>query len=114
GDTQFDSKLDEIKDRGKIIIGIKYDAPLLGYKNPTTGEVEGLEIDIAKELTKDIFGDETKVELKEVTAKTRVEMLKNNDVDLVIATMQITDERKKEIDFSDPYFLAGQTLLVPI
>lgn len=112
--SKFDNKLDEIKDRDKIVVGIKYDAPLLGYKNPSTNEVEGMEIDIAKELAKDIFGDEKQIELKEVTAKTRVEMLKNNDVDLVIATMQITEERKKEIDFSDPYFLAGQTLLVPI
>ena len=63
------SVLDEIKSRGKIVVGVKFDTKLFGLKNPTGGEVEGFDIDIAKALAKEILGDEKKIELKEVTSK---------------------------------------------
>jgi aspartate/glutamate/glutamine transport system substrate-binding protein len=85
---------------------------LFGLKNPETGKVEGFDIDIAKGLAKKILGDENKIELKEVTSKTRIPMLNNGEIDAIIATMTITEERKKEVDFSDVYFMAGQSLLV--
>ncbi|MFB6467333.1 transporter substrate-binding domain-containing protein [Cytobacillus sp. Hz8] len=104
--------LQQMKDRGKIIIGVKNDTRLFGLKNPSTGEVEGFDIDIARQLAKEILGDENKVEFKEVTSKTRIPLLNNGDIDAVVATMTITDERKKEVDFTDVYFEAGQSLLV--
>src|SRR5699024_336838 len=48
----------------------------------------------------------------EVTSKTRIPLLKNGKIDGIIATMTITEERKKEVDFSDVYFNGGQSLLV--
>ena len=104
--------LEKIKKRGKLIVGVKYDLNLFGLKNPETGKVEGFDIDIAKGLAKKILGDENKIELKEVTSKTRIPMLNNGEIDTIIATMTITEERKKEVDFSDVYFMAGQSLLV--
>ncbi|WP_028399984.1 transporter substrate-binding domain-containing protein [Ectobacillus panaciterrae] len=104
--------LEQIKKRGKLVVGVKYDTNLFGLKNPSTGKVEGFDIDIAKALAKEILGDESKVELKEVTSKTRIPMLKNGDIDMIVATMTITEERKQEVDFSDVYFKAGQALLV--
>lgn len=104
--------LEKIKKRGKLIVGVKYDLNLFGLKNPETGKVEGFDIDIAKGLAKKILGDENKIELKEVTSKTRIPMLNNGEIDAIIATMTITEERKKEVDFSDVYFMAGQSLLV--
>lgn len=101
-----------IKERGKVIAGVKYDTKLFGLKDPATGKVEGFDIDIAKALAKKILGDENKVELKEVTSKTRIPLLQNGDIDLIIATMTITEDRKKQVDFSDVYFKAGQSLLV--
>ncbi len=106
------SVLDEIKSRGKLIVGVKYDTKLFGLKNPANNEVEGFDVDIAKALAKSILGDETKIELKEVTSKTRIPMLDNNEIDLIVATMTITEERKEQVDFSDVYFKAGQSLLV--
>jgi putative glutamine transport system substrate-binding protein len=106
------SVLDEIKSRGKLIVGVKYDTKLFGLKNPANNEVEGFDVDIAKALAKSILGDETKLELKEVTSKTRIPMLDNNEIDLIVATMTITEERKEQVDFSDVYFKAGQSLLV--
>lgn len=102
----------QIEKRGKIIFGVKHDTRLFGLKNPSTGEVEGFDIDLAKALAKEILGDENKVEFKEVTSKTRIPMLNNGDIDAVVATMTISEERKKEVDFTDVYFQAGQSLLV--
>jgi aspartate/glutamate/glutamine transport system substrate-binding protein len=110
--TEAGNTLEKIKERDKLIVGVKYDLNLFGLKNPETGEVEGFDIDIAKGLAKKILGDENKIELKEVTSKTRIPMLNNGEIDAIIATMTITEERKKEVDFSDVYFMAGQSLLV--
>lgn len=104
--------LAKIKERGKFVVGVKYDLNLFGLKDPSTGNVEGFDIDIAKAIAKKVLGDENKIELKEVTSKTRIPMLKNGEIDAIIATMTITEDRKKEVDFSDIYFLAGQSLLV--
>ncbi len=112
GADSASSQLDQIKQRGKLIVGVKYDTKLFGLKDPSSGNVEGFDVDMAHALAKSILGDESKVELKEVTSKTRIPMLNNGDIDMVIATMTITDERKKEVDFSDVYFQAGQSLLV--
>ncbi|PGZ98061.1 glutamine ABC transporter substrate-binding protein [Bacillus pseudomycoides] len=110
--NEKETVIDQIKKRGKLVVGVKYDTNLFGLKNPATGKVEGFDIDIAKALAKKILGDENKLELKEVTSKTRIQMLKNGDIDAIVATMTITEERKKEVDFSDVYFKAGQSLLV--
>ncbi len=112
GENENVNVLEEIKNRDKIIFGVKNDTKLFGLKNPSTGEVEGFDIDIAKQLAKEILGDETKVEFKEVTSKTRIPLLNKGDIDAIIATMTVTEERSKEVDFTDIYFEAGQSLLV--
>ncbi|MGG6312994.1 glutamate ABC transporter substrate-binding protein [Paenibacillus macerans] len=104
--------LDNIKERGKLVVGVKFDTKLFGLKDPATGNVEGFDIDISKAIAKHIFGDENALELKEVTSKTRIPMLNNGEIDMIVATMTITEERKQEVDFSDVYFQAGQSLLV--
>ncbi|TBL78632.1 glutamate ABC transporter substrate-binding protein [Paenibacillus thalictri] len=106
------SVMDEIKSRGKLVVGVKYDTKLFGLKDPASGKVEGFDVDIAKALAKRIVGDENKIELKEVTSKTRIPMLDNKEIDMIIATMTINEERKKQVDFTDVYFKAGQSLLV--
>jgi putative glutamine transport system substrate-binding protein len=106
------STLVAIKQRGKLIVGVKYDTNLFGLKDPATGEVNGFDVDIAKALARKIFGDANKVELKSVVSKTRIPMLQQGDIDAIIATMTITPERSKQVLFTDPYFDAGQSLLV--
>ncbi len=104
--------LENIKQRGKLIAGVKYDVPLFGMLNTQTNQVEGFEIDLMRELAKKLFNDPEKVEFVKVESKTRIPMLQNGRVDIVAGTMTITEERKKQIDFSDVYFNAGQSLLV--
>ena len=113
-DSKGSSKdvLAKIKEDKKIVFGVKYDTRLFGLKNPSTGKVEGFDIDLSKALAEEMFGKDVKPEYVEVTSKTSVGLLNNGKVDAVVATMTITDERKKEVDFTDIYFDAGQSLLV--
>ncbi|MFF3024548.1 transporter substrate-binding domain-containing protein [Gottfriedia sp. NPDC057948] len=111
-DSKSKDALARIKDDKKIVFGVKYDTRLFGLKNPSTGKVEGFDIDLSKALAKEIFGNDVKPEYIEVTSKTRVGLLNNGKVDAVVATMTINEERKKEVDFTDVYFNAGQSLLV--
>lgn len=77
-----------------------------------TGKIEGFDVDMAKAITKQILGSKGKAQLVQVTSDTRVPMIKGGNVDAVIATMTITPERQKILDFSDVYFNAGQSILV--
>ena len=104
--------IQKIKDNGVLKVGVKVDVPKYGYKNPETGEIEGFEVDLAKQVAKKILGDENKVELQGVTAKTRGPLLDNGEIDMVAATFTITEERKKSYNFSDPYLKDGVGLLV--
>lgn len=112
GGSSEAKEIQAIKDRGVLKVGVKVDVPKYGYKNPQTGQVEGLEIDISKAIAKKILGDENKVEFQGVTAKTRGPLLDNGEIDMVAATFTITDERKKSYNFSDPYIKDGIGLLV--
>lgn len=95
-----------------ITWGVKYDTRLFGMINVETGKVEGFDIDIAKAITKELTGSADNAQFVEVTSKTRIPLLKNGNIDAIIATMTITEDRKKQVDFSEVYFDAGQSLLV--
>ncbi len=105
--------VDDIKQRGKLIAGVKYDTNLFGFLDPAENKVKGFDVDIMHELSNKLFGNPDAIELKQVTSKTRIPMLENGDIDIIAATMTITEDRKKQVDFSDVYFKAGQSLLVP-
>ena len=111
-DAAVVDSVQKIKDRGVLKVGVKVDVPKFGYKNTSTGEVEGFEIDLAKKIAGEILGDESKIEVQAVTAKTRGPLLDNGEIDLVIATFTITEERKETYNFSDPYFTDGVAMLV--
>ncbi len=117
GDASAD--VQKIKDAGVLKVGTKVDVPKFGLQNTATGEMEGFEVDLAYEIAGKIFGC-TAAEAKEkklvafqgVTAKTRGPLLDNGEVDLVIATYTITEERKESWNFSDPYYTDAVGLLV--
>lgn len=103
-------KADEQSNR--ITWGVKADTRLFGLENIRTGKLEGFEIDLAKALTKKILGPNGKCTFVPVTSGTRVPLLKNGNIDAIMATMTITPERAKQVDFTHSYFDAGQSLLV--
>ncbi len=109
----------KIIDAGVLKVGCKADVPKFSLQNTKTEEYEGFEDDLAYEIAGEIFGctaDEAKekelVEFQSVTAKTRGPLLENGEIDLVIATFTITDERKETYNFSTPYFTDAVGLLV--
>lgn len=98
------NSLDEIRSSKTLRVGV-YDAQPPFSQLKSSGEFEGFEIGFAKEIAKGIFGESGgNVEFKAVSANDRIKLLQNNSVDLVIATLTITDERAKLVDFSNPYF----------
>ena len=95
---------------GKIRIGIKFDQPGLGFKK--SGTYVGFDVDVAKYIAKKLGYSEDEIIWKEAPSKQREAMIQNGDVDMILATYSITDERKKAVSFAGPYFVAGQDLLV--
>ena len=91
-------------DGGVLRVGVKIDVPRFGYQNPATGEIEGFEVDIARELAKEIMGSEDKLKLTGVNVTTRGAMLDNGSLDAALSTFTITDSRKKSYHFSQPYY----------
>ena len=102
----------EVKKSNEITWGVKADTRLFGLMSIKTGKIEGFEVDLANALTKEMLGKNAKASFVQTTAKTKIPLLKNGNIDAVLAAMTITPERKKQIDFSNPYFCAGQSLLV--
>ena len=96
----------------RITWGVKADTRLFGLENIRTGKLEGFEIDLATAITKKILGPQGKPIFVFLISGTRVPLLKNGNIDAIMATMTITPEREKQVDFTHSYFDAGQSLLV--
>ena len=105
--------LRKVQDRGKLIVGVKYDVPTFGYLNPQTNKLEGFDVDLAKGIAKYIFGDDTKIEFVQAVSANRIPFLQNDTVDIIASTMTANEDRAKQIDFTRTYYVAGQGLLVP-
>jgi len=102
----YAGKIEQIKDSGKLKIGIKYNTKPFGYKEDR--KIKGFDIDlakmVAKEIQKELKLKKLKIFYKKVIPANREEKLIKNKVDMIVATYTITDERKKKIDFSIPYY----------
>ena len=115
GSSKALSKQDVLKVDTKantITWGVKADTKLFGLMNTKTSIDEGFEVDVAKALTKEILGKDGKAAFVPITSSTRVPLLRNGNIDAIIATMTITPEREKQVDFTRSYFNAGQAILV--
>lgn len=98
-----------IVDRGVLKVGVKNAVIGFGYEDPLTGEYSGMEISLAQKIAEKLGVD---VEFTAVTAATRTELLDSGDIDCVLATFTITDERKQSWDFTTPYFTDHVGVLV--
>lgn len=93
-------------------VGTKIDVPGFGFQNPETGSVEGLEVDVARELAARIKGDSNALELVGVNVTTRGAMIDNGTLDAALATFTINEQRKRTYDFSRPYYIDHIGVLV--
>lgn len=107
--TEWPEDVQAIVDRGVLRVGVKNAVVGFGFQDTLSGEYSGLEISLA-EMIAEHLGVET--EFTAVTAATRTELLDSGDIDCVLATFTITDERKESWDFSTPYYTDYVTVLV--
>ena len=111
------STMANIQSKGKIVVGVKYDAPGFGQRNPTNNQIEGFDVEIAKLMAVGIFGGTveslgSKIELVEAIARNREPFIQNGNVDIVVFTYTISDARKQVVDFAGPYYFARQDIMV--
>jgi len=103
----------EIRDRGEIVVGTKFDQPLFGLRDATTGEIDGFDVEIARLVVRQVFGRRVarNIRFVETPSRTREAALTSGAADLVVATYTITPEREAVIDFAGPYYTSGQAIL---
>ena len=108
---QSSDDLSKIMQRGKIIVGVKDDTKPFGYRDKY-GNLIGYDIDLSKEIARAILGSGDKIEFVTVTPSNRIMKLNKGEVDMLISTMSVTNQRQQVLDFSIPYYVAGQAIMV--
>ena len=105
------SKLDEVRARGKVIVGVTSEAPPFGFIDDK-GELVGFDIDVAKLIAKGIFGDETKIELFKQGFATRWPNAQNGTIDFGIMVTTVYADRALQVAFTRPYIDSGIVVVV--
>lgn len=111
-DRKAKERVPDIVKRGRLIVGVDRSNNLLSYRDAATGDVRGFEVDIAREIARDIFGDPNKVDFRFVESSDRVDALKTGAVDMIVRTMTISPERERDVAFSIPYMSTQTRMLV--
>jgi len=106
------STMEQIAKRGRLVVGIDQNAYLFGFRDPATGQLVGFEIEIAKEVARDLFGNPEAIQFRAITTADRIPVLQRHEVDMVVRTMTMTCERWQQVSFSTEYLTSHQRLLV--
>jgi len=101
-----------IAQRGRLVVGIDQNAYLFGFRDPTTGDLVGFEIDLARAIAEALFGDPKAIMFRAITTADRIPVIQRGEVDMVIRTMTMTCERWQQVAFSTEYLASRQRLLV--
>lgn len=104
--------LEKIKARDKLIVGVFTDKPPFGFVDES-GRYVGFDTDIGRRFAKDLLGDENKVEFVAVEPASRIPFLQSDKVDLILANMTVTPERKEAVEFTNPNLKVAVQALVP-
>jgi polar amino acid transport system substrate-binding protein len=110
---EADAAVANIREHGRLIVGLDIGSNLFSFRDPITGEITGFDVDIAGEVARDIFGTPSQVEYRILSSDERISALQKSLVDIVVKTMTITCERRKQVNFSTVYLDAYQRILVP-
>ncbi|MDX2244895.1 MAG: transporter substrate-binding domain-containing protein [Leptolyngbyaceae cyanobacterium bins.302] len=98
--------LQTIKRRGHLVVAVKDNLPPLGFRD-VNGRVEGFEIDLARQIAKELLGNSSAVDFKPVSNQERLNSVLRGDVDLAIAQVTLTPSRLRVVSFSFPYYKDG-------
>jgi len=96
--------------KDSIVIGVNPDQPSVG--SLVGKSYEGFDIDVAREVARRLGITGKNLTFRPVTSKTRESMLRAGKVDLVVASYSVTPERKVQVAFAGPYYVAHQDILV--
>ena len=108
------SPMATIAERGRLIAGVSQNTYLFGFRDASTGDIKGFDVDIVKEIATAIFGDwQNHVQFIAVTSAQRIPYVLDGKVDLVASTMTMNCARWQQVNFSSQYFDAQQMVLVP-
>jgi glutamate transport system substrate-binding protein len=105
------STMAELSEAGAITIGTKFDQPLFGLVGPD-GTPVGFDVEIGKMIAAELGIEEDGIEWIETVSANRETFIQDGQVDIVVATYTINDERKQIVDFAGPYYEAGQMIMV--
>ena len=108
-----DAAVAGIRARGRLIVGLDIGSNLFSFRDPITGEIVGFDVDIAGEVARDIFGNPSQVEYRILSSDERITALQKSEVDIVVKTMTITCDRRKQVNFSTVYLDVSQRILAP-
>ena len=97
--------LDKIRQRGKLIVGVKADYKPWGFVNPD-GKLVGLEIDLARDVAKALAVD---IKLVPVQTSNRMQFLEQGKIDMIIATMTDRSDRRKVVGIVVPNYYSSGT-----
>jgi glutamate transport system substrate-binding protein len=111
---KFDAgtRMKELADAGKVTVGVKFDQPGIGFKGATDKMPKGFDPEMGKVLAASLGIKPEDIIWKETISDNREPFLQKGEVDLVIASYSITDERRKVVGQAGPYYVTGQQLLV--
>jgi polar amino acid transport system substrate-binding protein len=112
GQPPAGSTMETIVKAGRLRVGVDQNTYLFGFRNSATGELEGFDIDVARQIAEALFGDPDRIQFVTLTSAQRIPALQADLVDIVVRTMTITCARRVQVDFSTVYYLAGQRVLV--
>jgi polar amino acid transport system substrate-binding protein len=107
------STMAAIRERGALRVGVSADTLLMGSRNPFSGDIEGFDIDVARQVADAILGDPDAIQFRVITSGDRETVLQEHEVDIVTRAFTINCDRWENIAFSAEYYHAGQKLLVP-
>lgn len=102
----------KMKDRGRIVVGVKNDQPGLGQVDPTTNTYSGFDIEMGRLVAANLGFTPEQIDYVVVQSAAREDSISRGDVDFYVGTYTINDKRKERVGFAGPYFVAGQSLLV--
>lgn len=103
---------DDIRALGVLRAGVRCDQPPYGFKDQN-GNFAGIEVEMARKIAEYAFSSGDKIDMTCVTAENRIPQLNAKKVDLLIATLGVTPERARVVDFSKAYRWGGSDMLVP-
>jgi polar amino acid transport system substrate-binding protein len=105
------SRLQMIKERGRLVVGTGSTNPPWHFED-ASGQLQGMDIDLARLLAKNLFDDPTKVEFVLQGSDARIPSLITDKVDIVVQWMTVTAGRAQQVEFTIPYYREGVSLLL--